>query len=358
MNHKSLSISLICLCVLLQIRCAESTGDVPIERKNTAPIATTISPTDSLMINAFEHVIVPFTLLNLDDTYLIVAHYNTERLLNVFSLPDLNYLYSWGSHGRGPTEYTDPPRYFNTPGGDTLILSDVVGFKQDTYVVNDSSLVLAASDQLSYTGQMGVLERVRQISDSMYIADYISFVKDDNYEYVLLKKNQPDYSVKFGEYPITDWPDMYQKQMYHLKSNAFNKDVGIFAAFYMSANAIKLFDTSGTLLNHIMYDDFDFSTVDRTAGRHQLLRYIQYSDEAYIYTIGFNRENASDGTADNESTFFEVWDWDGNSVYRASFDRKIDIITISQKNGLIYGYSSQNPDAIYLFQIPEEVLGE
>lgn len=340
------------------IGCIESTGNVSIERKNTAPIATTISPTDSLMINAFEHVIVPFMLLNLDDTYLIVAHYSTERLLNVFSLPDLNYLYSWGSHGRGPSEYTDPPRYFNTPGGDTLILSAVTRYTQDTYVVNDSSLVLAASDQLSFTGQMSVLERVRQISDSMYIANYVSFVDDDNYEFILLKKNQPDYSVKFGEYPITDWPDMYQKQMYHLKSNVFNKESGIFAAFYMSANAIKLFDTSGAMLKHITYDDFDFSTVDRTAGSNKTLRYTQYSDAAYIYSIGFNRENASDVTADNESTIFEVWDWDGNSVYRASFDRKIDSMTISQKYGLIYGYSSQNPDVIYLFQIPEEVLGE
>jgi hypothetical protein len=300
-SHKKLS-CISCLFILFLIGCTESANDGSLERKEVAPIATTITATDSLMINTSEHVIVPFAILNVNDTYLIATQFDTDRLLNVFSLPDLRYLYTWGSHGRGPAEYTQPPLFFNTPGGDTLVMSDVLGFKQDTYVVNDSSLVTVSSDKLRYTGQFDPLSRVRKISDSMYIGDFNTSDVNDNHEYILLKTNQPDFFIKFGDYPTTDWPDYYQRQAYYVKSNAFNKKLGVFAAFYMNANAIKLFDASGALLNHIMFDDFDYSSADMNTNVHEFQRSIYHSDDTYIYTIGYYRKNALDDPDDNKPT--------------------------------------------------------
>lgn len=304
-----------------------------------------------------DSVFNPFRILNINDRYLIIHQFADRNFLRVLSLPDLKPLYFWGSNGRGPGEFTMPPVHFNLDTGEnTLIISDLLDFRQEHYLVTDSTLILGNSYMLRYNGQPNLIEKPRRIDDSTYFADNDPIDADDTTEYIILRPDSDQLVRKFGKYPVNDL-EPTRKMFLNMKSNAYNPEKEIFAAFYMSLNAIKLFRKDGEMIGEYMLDGFSFDAVNPEEAMNYTYRYIQDSSKDHIYTLGVygNAADLYEPKADYDTeSIFEVWDWGGNSLRRYQFDRFIHAFVVSEKHGRIYGYSYSDPTKIFEYELPSK----
>jgi hypothetical protein len=345
------------LCIMLSVlvvACSQSQKSISNEIV-LADVIATLSPISTTDYVSPEAIFNPMGIIRVNDQYLIVHQYADRDFFRILSLPDLKPLYFWGSKGRGPGEFTMPPVHFNTMGGEsTVIISDLMGFRQEHYMLTDSTLILGKSYMLRYNGQPNLIEKPRHIDDSTYFADNDPIDASDTAEYIILRPDNDQLVQKFGNYPINDL-EATRKMFLNMKSNAYNPEKDIFAAFYMSMNAFKLFRKDGELIGEYMVDGFRYEAVNPEEALNYTYRYIQDSSKDHIYTLGVygNSTELYEPKADyGTESIFEVWDWGGNSLRRYEFDRFIHAFVVSEKHGRIYGYSYSDPTKVFEYELP------
>lgn len=320
-----------------------------------ADVIGTLSPLSSTDYVSPETIFDPIDILQVNDRYLIVRQYADQDFLQVISLPDLKPLYIWGTSGRGPGEFRMPPMFFNTvEGTDELIISDVLDFRQKHFIVSDTALTFEKSRLLRYEGQYNLIQRPQRVDDSTYIADNDPTEASDMAEYIILRHDSDQLVRKFGSYPDFDL-DPIRRIFPFMKSNAYNPEKGVFAAFYMSMNAFKLFRKDGDLIGEFKIDGFNYDTVKPEEATSYTYRYIQDSSNDHIYTLGVygNAGELYEPKAEyGTESIFEVWDWEGNSLRRYKFDRFIHAFAVSEKHGRIYGYSLSDPIKVIEYELP------
>ncbi len=348
---------LLCLIVsVLVVACSQSQKNIGNEVV-LADVIGTLSPTSTTEYVSPDAIFNPMGIFRVNDRYLIVSQYADRDFLRILSLPDLEPLYTWGTSGRGPGEFRMPPVYFNTIAGtNELIISDVLDFRQEHYIVSDTAITFEKSRMLRYEGQYNMVERLRRVDDSTYISDFIPMDAPDSVEYIILRPDNDQVVSRFGTYPIID-VDHIKKAFLLMKSNAYNPDKEIFAAFYMSMNAFKLFRKDGEMIGEYRVDGFSFDAVNPEEAMNYTYRYIQDSSKDHIYTLGVygNAADLYEPKADYDTeSIFEVWDWEGNSLRRYTLDRFIHAFVVSEKHGRIYGYSYSDPTKVFEYELPSK----
>lgn len=314
-------------------------------------LSTTLQAADSVDYTAMSPPFAPSGILNVNDRYLVEHQQTSSNFFRVLKLPELTYLYTWGLEGRGPGEYTMFPLFFNVIHDENLILSyDIIDIKQDQFQVHDSTIRYVQSNTFFYEGRSEVLEVVANIGKDKYIVDHIPNSEDDNAEFVLIESGNTKPLLQFGEYPNSD-ADRYNKPLRFKKTGASNITEQRFASFYMRHNSFKIFDFQGELIGHYKVDGFEYVYAVMAISDPILSRIVAYSTDELIYTVGYGMLMSEFYTGNYPSTF-EVWNWDGESVYRAKFDRLIYGFTVSEVHGKIYGFTQQNPEKIYIYDLP------
>jgi hypothetical protein len=345
---------LLLLSGLIMISCS---GDVvstdKIQAVTLADQGTKLIATDSLIIDQ-DLVTVPFTLLNIKDTYIVLHERKTNNFIHVFSLPDGMYLYSWGREGRGPGEFAFQPMYlFNDRDSDTLFISNETFYRMESFVVGDTSLYPVSSNILHHEFQSQPLEVLAKISDGEFIASSLPVDSGVNAEFVVLTIDNQTPKMRFGEYPSIEGLDANNTPLRFSKTVSINKQKGLLIGFYKYYDSFKIYNyTTGTELGHRRIDVFSYPDKETLDADLTLFRTIAHSTDDFIYTTGFGY-NVSDIMDFNiPSTMFEVWNWNGESVYRATFDRPIFSYTVSHKYNKLFGFDLSKPNIIYVYDLP------
>ena len=302
----------------------------------------------------------PFRILNLNDEYLLVSEYNSENFFNVLSLPELDYLYSWGTIGRGPgaDEFSSIPVYLNIRNGDLVVYDDIL--RELKYIsVTDSTVLMNDRRTLFYETQTEPLNRIRRITDDLYFADYGSSFENTDREHVALSPDNEDTLFTFGKYPDSDKVG-FERYSFYLKENLAKPDGSAFAVFYFYHNKFKIYNDSGretaAVLIHDSYSEHEISTLDKMYN----YRTAVWATDQYMYTLEqyyYRDEIQVDPDESNLTTSVEIWTWDGDPVYRASFDRFISNFTVSEEFGKIYAFSTYKENRVYEYDIGD-ILNE
>ena len=288
-----------------------------------------------------------YQILNVDNDYLIISDSEENGFFKVFNLPDLKYLYSWGTSGKGPDEFEYIPLFGINVDGKDLHIYDIGTRLLRIYTVTDSTLVSNGSLSLSYKGQTNIHTSVSRVKDNLYVAEYGKFNKDEDYEYIALAPNNESFLFKFGQYPESEL-DSHDRFWYYLKSIAASPDGSKIAAFYLKHNLFKIFDSNGNeLLKARVVDNFvDYKIRDNNEIE---TRSLVWASDAFLYALGIHK------SIDNEeysNTSIEVWNWKGYQVYRAYFDRPISDFTVDEERKKVYGYSSQSIHELFEYDLP------
>lgn len=332
---------------LAAITCSPKNREANVSLK--APVDSLI-PIDSIIVDT-ANPFYPFDIIDVEPGYIVQTQRSPAGFIRVFDATDREHMYDSGKQGRGPGEFSMPPFFINAVG-EELILSDVMDFSQEHYLVTDTSLIHQRSASLRYDGQPSLLERIVWYGQGLYLADNYPADREDNHEYILLENDNDQILEKFGSYPVQDLsPD--EKFSRFLKTTAVHPDNKKIMSFYMRYDALTLYeDPEDSRLVFIDGSNMGDFTLDQ--GDH-LSRIVQDWSADRIATLGIyaNSSEVYDDVDQERVTYLELWDWQGKNRYRVPFDRLIHGFTVSYVKSEIYAYSLTDPAKLLIYKLPE-----
>jgi hypothetical protein len=350
-NIKILSIYLGVLTCFLS--CSKSGSEENTIQVNALPYNTELKAAEH-SFDAEANIYNPGEITNVDDQYLVVSDAEDDAIFKVFSLPELVFLYAWGSQGQGPDEFEFVPLNEINTVNNELMVYDIGSQSLIFYSVQDTTFVNEGASELSYEGQADILNNIVRLNDRLFAADKGAFYDDTNHEFVVLQPGSDEPEFLFGEYPDSEFTGPEQYFSFR-KTGVSSEAIGKFAAFYLYHNQFNIFDHEGNLLIHKQVED-EYTPGAGMQSDSFRYRLAKWASDNYIYVMGIHedRENISE----NIESFvpsLEIWNWEGEQVYRAMFDKPIQNFTISEEHRKIYAYSVMNSDIIYEFDLPNKL---
>jgi hypothetical protein len=328
-----------------------NSGETQIIIRETLPFEDDLIVSKVVPLDDNTELFRPFRIRNLNDDYVVVSELLPENIFKVFKLPGMNFQYKWGKLGRGPNEFSGIPGDIMI-SGDDLIIYDPVIKKLRTFEVKDSSVIPKKDMMLSYKNQLDPLNRIQRMNDTLFFVDYGTSIEKSNAEHVALKPDEEDTLFTFGEYPISEYKEE-ERYFNFLKTNLSKPDGSLFATFYLYQNKIKIYNTSGEIIKHIDLIDDHSSSGEKPDDI--IYRATSWSSDDFIYTLGLNSSNEAlyENPDSTLKTSIEIFDWNGDQLFRAEFDRLINGFTVSEKHSKIYAYSILEPQKLFVYELPK-----
>lgn len=353
-TNKILSLYFLLTALLLMVSCTFTEDEEDIVQVNSRDFSEELKSVE-YSFNDEVQLLNPGDIVNIDDRYLVISDSEEEAIFKVFSLPELEFLYTWGKKGRGPDEFEFVPLNEINSSGNRIIMYDISSQMLFSYSVQDTTFSHTGNQSLSYQDQTNVLSNVTKMHDSLFVADYGMFYEDTNNEHILLQPDKDIPQRTFGNYPLSDLegPERYFEFM---KSTVSSQDAQKIAAFYQNHNRVKLYDYEGEEIANIYVEDEYIKDVDTSNPAPFQYRTVHWASGNYLYVMGIHEY--TDVIQENIDTFtpsLEVWNWEGEQVYRAKFDTPIHNFTVSEEHGKIYAYSIHDMDKVFVFDIPSEI---
>lgn len=349
MNFKfSLLFSSVAISLILSISCSRHQSHID-QKVQARPFSDTLRSNAIPLERATPSQ--PFRIINLDNDYLIITKLKKNDFISVYKLPGLQFLYNWGRHGNGNNRFKDMVTEFIPKAGDRLIMYDASLDELRTYKVGNFALKKISEQSLSYHNQKEPLDNLKRVNDNLYFSTYGMMNVNTNYEYVALRPGNNDILFLFGQYPATDLKRRKRFNLFY-KTNVIKPNGSKFAAFYIHYNKFKLFNTKGKLLKIIHVHD---SSINDKNTIHFTYRWSEYASNKYIYAIGVyaTSKQLRNSEVSSFKTTLEVWNWKGKQVYRAKFDRPIQIFTVSEKYHALYGIARGIGDSVFVYKLPK-----
>ncbi|MCC5905537.1 MAG: hypothetical protein JJU13_04990 [Balneolaceae bacterium] len=355
MRKSLINLLLFQFLMIIGVVCACGRVDTGTELFESIP-ALPVADTLSAHVISFENeteLLHPVRIVNVNDSYLVISDNRREGIFQVFNMPELEFLYSWGQTGRGPDEFLIiPVTEINTSEENELILYEIGLQQLRYYKVSDSAFINTDEKFLSHNRQIDPLTHVQKLNNGYFVADYGTSFEDTNHEYIVLAPDQQEAIFTFGKYPSTELegPERYFK---YIKTNTASHDGSKFAAFYVYHNMFKIFNSEGQKVQAKRVEDRNL-TNEATISDSFLYSTLEWASDNYLYSLGWHaeREKISENP-ESFKTSLEIWDWEGKPVYRASFDRAIHGFTVSENHGKLYGFTPLSLHEIYVYDLPD-----
>ncbi|MTI88595.1 MAG: hypothetical protein FH748_11560 [Balneolaceae bacterium] len=345
MNRYVLFISAFIIPMFVFVSCNSANNDVT-SIKALNPVNASVTEAYTLQEN--DVPINPLDILNLNDKYLIVINKKDQGVFRVYSLPELDYLYSWGRMGRGPDELSFVSlSQINTNSSGLILLENAIA-QLKHYEINDTGFVLKKKANLAYPTKKQPFNNLIRVNDSTYYARY-GYDKTTDKEFIALRPEFNEALFTFGKYPGgSDLTGAARSQKYSKISTA-QPQGKLFASFYRSLNQFKIFNDRGDLVRNISIDD---EYISEASSDDFIYRAYVTSTNKHIYTLGvFNTEEKLSQDPDNFSPMIGVWSWEGKPIKRLKIDQKIHRFAVSDKYETLYGFSIFDPSKIYTYKL-------
>lgn len=313
------------------------------------------SITDTLHANILSvkgetEMVNPQQVKTVSNDYLVVIDDKKEGIFQVFRLPELIFLYSFGSVGSGPNEFSTFISYntiTDVQDNQLLIYESALG-NIEYYTVTDTTMVLQKNATLSYTNQTMQLNGVEGLNDSTLVAFYgITPETNTDKEFIALRPDSEDTLFTFGSYPKTELEGVLRAQDFY-KATTAKPDGSKFVAFYSYHQRFRIYDNKGTLLKDITINDphISVNSEDKIIYRN----YVEASDN-YIYVFAPHTTRDGLSAPDEIRPIIEIWDWNGEFVRRFMLDKPVKYFTVSEAHGKLYGITNYTENVIYEYDL-------
>lgn len=274
---------------------------------------------------------------------LIVFDDQTDNLFKVFSLPDVNYQYSFGAIGQGPDDFL-------------FIDKEAINDGTSLEIANRNELVyLNLADtgalQVSRTGLLfvedGLVNGLKKINDSVYISDNYT----DDHKKALQRVNiRTNEKMEFGEVPHwnKNMQTFIEKKREYAHAFCVNRKSGACAEFYYHYPTFRLFSNENKLIKTVTIN------VDKLSGdtNDKCMFFVEpcATDHA-IYVMWINKSKRA---VENDLDMFKpnllVFDWEGN--LRGNYQLDQPIISFTVAGNKLYAPSFLETNVIYAYDLP------
>lgn len=281
-------------------------------------------------------------IVNVGDSYLVILRQSSKDIFIVFSLPNLNYLYSSGSIGKGPGEVTSIT--YGMPiftRGDTLSIYDANLLRQNNYIIYDTQMKFWKSITIP-TSNSGFLINgdLLRLSDSLYVAE----ITRNNNEFIAISPYQDDILFSFGDYPIS-------KLKGNIRYNEFGKNIvakpdgSKFISFYFKKDMFKIYNDKGKMLKFVKINDPYLENITR----HIQLR----ASNGKIYVLSYNAtaDEFDNNLQSLNKPIIAIWNWDGEPIKRIRLSKAIHRFALSEKYQKLYGISVYEQNKLFTIDL-------
>lgn len=300
---------------------------------------------DTIKLEANLYRIKGFAIYN--DHLFISDDYDT--IIRVFKYPTFEYVSGLVLKGRGPMEMTAPRAsgLYSTIDGVTIHGLDGRVFNIDIY--EDSIYI---KKRFKLPGEFFYCNFLFDLGDSVYYAtDYTNPHKGEFISYNLATNiigsfsRHPDFMSSIDE---------NKRDLYSLGVITLKKDHSKFARFYMKFPVLRIYNRDGKEHNLVsIHNSIDIQTVEQTFPNED----IKYFFGGKLFSTD-NRIYAEYKIHESTTPLVErqilVFDWDGNPLYRMSYDILKDISTryfISEDDKTFYFVDDSSLNNLYKFDL-------
>lgn len=275
---------------------------------------------------------------------LIVFDNQTEDLFKVFRLPEIDYLYSFGTIGQGPDDFVFIDQE-SLNDGDFFELVDQR--KLVRVSLKDTAAFCISRDPLAVDPR-APLSGLKRINDTLYLSD--GFTGIDKKE--LRRINLSTGAIQeFGEIPTWNKKrhTFEEKKLEYSHSFCVNSKNGESAVFYYLYPKFRLFSEKNKCVKTVTI------LTDESSGNRKkgcIFFTESYATPSNLYVMWINKSK-EDVLRDVE-TFrpdILVFDWEGNLQARYQLDQPV--ISFTVVGNKLYASSFVDANALYEYDLPQ-----
>jgi len=276
------------------------------------------------------------------ESRLIVLNRGPDQLFALFSLPTLEPLYTWGTQGEGPGEFSAPVAAASlNVFGDKLEVDDANRQVLRTFEIGEESLSLVDERALPYDGQRGPLNTVTRLDSLTYVAT-VPPAGEEVRPFLLLNLDT-EATRPFGAYPPTELTGR-EKYASYMKRLVASPDGRAFYTMYLNHDRVRLYSADGTLL-----EEQRAAGLQETTGVHRMAG---SATERFAYMLAPFAEEEEMLGANGYQPVLEVWDWSGSLVAAYVLAEPVHFVAVSSDDAYVYGYSYLTPEELFVFELP------
>lgn len=281
---------------------------------------------------------------------LVVFDETKDSIFKVFSLPNVEFLYSYGKYGHGPEEFNSIISNSMNCLNNNFYFVDRQTLK--TYIIDNDEFHLVSRELLRIEKQP--VNNLLMINDSCYILD-IRPPDEISHEHQLVNIKNKKTIKKFGKYPKENLGLKTNEQKYEafIKGPALNHSNGKVAVIYGFLDLLKIYNSSFELLNEVTRDNKPPKYSAEKRSDSYIFRLEPLASDKYIYILYYGK--TTNEILDSKSNpTIEVWNWDGKIVALYHLDKPITSIALSEEYNKIYGISltENEMNCIYEYTLP------
>lgn len=306
--------------------------------EGTSYVVSDAEKTDTLSlreIHLSKELLAP-TRMTVCDGRVVIYQCMGDTTFMVIPKPFSGKCYAAGIKGRGPNEFLRVDVQSIAPCGDGFICLDAGG-RAKRVSIGDSSIVVSDVSTFNTEGcpQNGIITRDGYISANLM---------NDGSEFVIYKGDgQPVSAVQYPEWASVD---KLRLPFAYIKNMIAHPSGHLFAVFYVYFRKFRIYDTDCHLVRDVdvrVPDSFPLYSPD-SSDPSIAYSYPSATDEN-IYSLCHNRKKVSErGIVFPE---IHVFGWYGRFKRRILLDRYIDIFTVDEKNGIVYGFNADDSATLY-----------
>lgn len=294
------------------------------------------------------------------DDILIAFDGKSDKFFHVFEMPELNYLGSKISKGRGPLEETFIDPFFRRTGKNQILYRPDSKVKTLGYNILNNEFELV--NEVSIPEEILEIQQVFRIGDTFYCWDYFS---ESKVEFLSFRKDSESV-LSFGTLiPVyKDLKGIEFNQALFARIVTVKPDNELFAVVYDKFPILRIYQArNGSLIKEIRLENnqaFPRALIDKNSSEADFDLVMQNyrkikSTNNYIYalyigkTIGeIRQKNIGLSDFSNE---IHIWDWSGNPIKRVLLDREIFSFDISHDEKHLIASSIISADEFYQYTL-------
>lgn len=266
--------------------------------------------------------------------HVFIIEKKNNPAFSFWTLDSLRYEFSAGFLGGGPNEFIRPrSNYFAASDSSFFILDsniewEVQVIEKGIQVINKEPIIIPDA-----------INQMVHLNNGKYIMAGNTDGRN-NSEHFLYDIKTGEYT-SFGEYPSVNLSNE-KKFFFDFKYTAGIAGKPYIWNFYENHNLLRQYSLEGHLLQEVRLAGIEkrhnADSKSRKLQNRPYWRIVQATSQ-HIYTLFYKGE--TDETIYSEGTIpeLQVWDWDGNLTRRILFDRKYNLIAVSD-TGILYAINT------------------
>lgn len=313
---------------LLLLSCSNQNVNTFISEQNLKEINLSAS---KKYINKIWHPLFFYSLHN----HLFVSSLNTDTVLYIYTLPQLEYKDGFGIKGEGKGEYYIPPMFIGS-SSQNLYISGKSYSEIEKYAIDESGNMLLDS----------VIDtKITESCNQMYIIGDTTLIYNSLPKELSIKK----YDLKRNKIidKITFKPDNHSSTYFYTNKGNIVSNDSLIVYYYSYKNQIDIYNISTMSLRKRIVGKYKPTQI--VVGERNSINYYYinaFISNKYIYALCQNGQYG-----DYTKMELEVYDFNGNVVKKYTFDIPPIFFIVDEKSELIWGYNPQYEDYFLSYKI-------